>query len=104
MKEITVHELKQLNEENADFLLLDVRDQLEYDICHLNGMLIPMGELPHRLNELNPEQKIIVHCKGGGRSARATEYLEQQGFKDVSNLKGGISAWWNEIDTSMAKY
>lgn len=104
IKEVTVKELEKMKNENEDFFLLDVRDQFEYDICNLGGHLIPLAELPQRLNELNPDQKIIAHCKGGGRSSRAVEFLQQQGFKDVYNLKGGISAWWKEIDTQMDKY
>lgn len=102
--EITVQQLQELRQSNADFFLLDVRNQNEYDICHLNGHLIPLVELSNRLNELNPEQTIVIHCHAGGRSARATQYLIQQGFKKVFNLRGGITAWANEIDPAMPKY
>jgi adenylyltransferase/sulfurtransferase len=61
-------------------------------------------ELPHRLGELDPHQHIIVHCHAGGRSRRAAEFLMQHGFKHVNNLRGGISAWANEIDFKMPKY
>lgn len=104
IKEVTVQELEKMKDENADFQLIDVRDQFEYDICNINGKLIPLSELPNRLNELDPNKKTIVHCKGGGRSSRAVEYLQQQGFADVYNLKGGISTWWKEIDPLMNKY
>jgi len=104
MKEITVQELKQLKDDNANFFLLDVRDQFEYDSANLGGRLIPLRELPNQLNELDPQQLIVVHCKMGGRSAQATAYLEQQGFKNVKNLKGGILAWIEEIDSSVKKY
>lgn len=102
--EISVQELQALRQAKADFFLLDVRNPNEYAICHLNGHLIPLVELPLRLDELNPEQRIIVHCHAGGRSARATEFLIQHGFKNVSNLRGGITAWSNEIDSTMPKY
>lgn len=102
--EMTVQELQALREAKADFVLLDVRNPNEYAICHLDGHLIPLNELPSRLKELNPEQLIVVHCHAGGRSRRATEFLMQQGFKDVRNLRGGITAWANEIDPAMPKY
>lgn len=102
--EISVQELEALRDANADFFLLDVRNPDEYAICNLQGHLIPLPELASRLNELNPDQQIVVHCHAGGRSRRATEYLIQQGFKQVSNLRGGITAWANEIDPSMRKY
>lgn len=102
--EITVQELETLRNTNADFLLLDVRNPDEIAICNLQGKVIPFHELPARFNELNPEQQIIIHCHAGGRSRRATEFLMQQGFKKVFNLRGGITAWANEIDPTMAKY
>lgn len=104
IKEINVQELKKLKEEKANFFLLDVREPSEYNTCHLEGHLIPLAQLPERLNELNREQKIIVHCRGGGRSGRAVAFLQEQGFENVFNLKGGITAWINEIDPSMTRY
>ncbi len=102
--EITVQELEALKKAGADVLILDVRNEDERAICHLDGLLIPFSELPMRVHELNPKQHIVVHCHAGGRSRRATEYLLSQGFKHVQNLKGGITAWANEIDPKMAKY
>lgn len=102
--EITVQELEALKSAGADFFLLDVRNPDEYAVCNLGGHLIPFAELPERLNELNPNQHIVVHCHAGGRSARATAYLLDHGFKHVTNLRGGITAWANEIDPKMAKY
>lgn len=102
--EISVQELEALRKANGDILILDVRNPDEYTICNLAGHLIPLKELPSRLNELNPDQHIIIHCHAGGRSRRATEFLIQQGFKNVYNLRGGITAWANEIDPHMAKY
>jgi len=102
--DISVQELQALREANADVFILDVRNPDEYAICNLNGHLIPLNELPTRLNELNPDQHIVVHCHAGGRSRRATEFLLSQGFKMVQNLRGGITAWANEIDPKMAKY
>lgn len=102
--EISVHELDALRKANADIFILDVRNKDEFDLCNLNGYLIPINELPTRLTELNPDAHIIVHCHAGGRSRRATEFLLSQGFKKVFNLRGGITAWANEIDPKMTKY
>lgn len=102
--EISVQELKSLRDTNADIFILDVRNPDEFALCNLNGYLIPMNELPTRLTELNKEAHIIVHCHAGGRSRRATDFLLQQGFKKVFNLRGGITAWANEIEPSMPKY
>src|SRR5689334_20921735 len=99
--EISVHELQALREAGTSFFLLDVRNPDEYALCNLGGHLIPFAELLTRIHELNPDQHIIVHCHAGGRSRRATEVLMNQGFKKVSNLRGGITAWANEIDPSM---
>lgn len=102
--EISVQELQALKEASADIFILDVRNPDEYALCNLGGHLIPLNELPERLNELNKDQHIIVHCHAGGRSRRATSFLLQHEFKHVSNLRGGITAWANEIDPTMAKY
>ena len=102
--EISVQELEALRNANADFFLLDVRNPDEYALCNLGGHLIPFNELPARITELNPDQQIIIHCHAGGRSRRAVEFLMQQGFSNVFNLRGGITAWANEIDPKMPKY
>jgi len=102
--EISVQELEALQKAGADIIILDVRNPDEYAICNLNGYLIPMSELPTRFKELNPDKQIIVHCHAGGRARRATELLIQHGFKRVFNLRGGITAWANEINTMMPKY
>lgn len=102
--EISVQELEALRNANADIFILDVRNPDEFALCNLGGHLIPLAELPARYHELNPEQHIIIHCHAGGRSRRATEFLMQQGFKNVCNLRGGITAWANEIDPRMPKY
>lgn len=102
--EITVQELANLKKTHADVFVLDVRNPDEYAYCNIGGHLIPFPELSTRLNELNPEQHIVIHCHAGGRSRRATEFLLQQGFKNVQNLKGGITAWSEEIDPSVPRY
>lgn len=102
--EISVQELQALKESHADFFLLDVRDQWEYDICNLEGHLIPLRDLPQQLSKLDPEQLIIVHCQAGGRSSRAVAYLLEQGFKNVKNLRGGMKAWTADINPNMKQY
>ena len=86
-------------------VILDVREPSEAAICRLPGSrLIPLGELPRRLGELDPSAEIVVHCKSGGRSARAVALLREKGFTRASNLTGGILSWINEIDQSLARY
>lgn len=104
LPEISVQELEALREANADVFILDVRNPDEYAICNLNGHLIPFVELASRIHELKQDQHIVVHCHAGGRARRATEYLLSQGFSHVQNLRGGITAWANEIDPTMRKY
>ena len=102
--EITSHELVALRDTKHDFLLLDVREPHEHDICHLSSLLIPLGQLPERIAELPRDQKIIVYCKSGGRSRQACYLLLAHGFMDVSNLTGGILGWIDEQDASLSRY
>jgi sulfur-carrier protein adenylyltransferase/sulfurtransferase len=81
-----------------------VREPHEYQICNLGGHLIPLGELPKRVNELDSSREIVAHCKMGGRSAKAVDFLRKAGFKKVRNLKGGITAWADRVDKKMPKY
>jgi adenylyltransferase/sulfurtransferase len=102
---MTVHELKSHLNEHADFLLLDVREPHEYEIARIQGSkLIPLGEVEQRLEELPRDRKIAVHCKSGGRSAKAVGKLRDAGYTDVWNVTGGITAWSDEIDPSVPKY
>lgn len=93
IEEVTVEELVELQKQKKDLLVLDVREPSEYEADNMGGKLLPLGQLPERLDELNKDQLIIVHCKSGGRSSRAVAYLRDQGFSNVKNLKGGITAW-----------
>ena len=103
--EITVEVLKARIDSKEKFVLLDVREPFEWDIARIDGArLIPLGELSTRLGELNPADEIVVQCKSGGRSARAVEFLLQNGFSRVSNLAGGILAWADQIDPSVERY
>ncbi len=106
MSEITPTELKQRLDAGDDVQIIDVREQNEYDVARLpNSKLIPLGQIIHRMSEIDTERDTVVHCKGGGRSARAIEALQRAGFKGkLINLKGGIGAWSNEVDPSVPKY
>ena len=101
---ISVTELKEKLDANEDIFILDVREPHEYEISNLKGYLIPLNNLPDRINELDSSKEMIVHCKIGGRSAQAVEYLKRSGFKKVKNLVGGINAWAEKIDKSMPVY
>ena len=101
---ITVEELKKKLDAKADIFVLDVREPHEYQICNLKGYLIPVGDLPKRVNELDSSREIIAHCRSGVRSAKAVNFLRRSGFKKVYNLTGGILAWADKIDTTMPKY
>ena len=104
MAEISVEELKKKLDNKEDIFILDVREPHEYQICNLNGHLIPLNDLPKRVGELDSSREIVTHCKMGGRSAKAVAFLQQSGFKKVSNLTGGISAWAERVDPKMPKY
>jgi adenylyltransferase/sulfurtransferase len=101
---ITVEALKQKLDAKADIFILDVREPHEYQICNLKGYLIPVGDLPKRVNELDSSREIIAHCRSGVRSAKAVNFLRRSGFKKVYNLTGGILAWADKIDPTMPKY
>ncbi|MCC6586530.1 MAG: molybdopterin-synthase adenylyltransferase MoeB [Bryobacterales bacterium] len=103
--EIEVTALKTKIDRGDEFVLVDVREPHEFQIGRIPGSrLIPLGELPKRMNELNVGDEIVVHCKSGMRSAKAQTLLQQSGFKNVKNLKGGILAWSDKVDPSVPKY
>jgi len=102
--EITPRELKSRLDRGDDLYILDVREPHEYQICNLGGHLIPLGDLSRRVNELDSAREIIAHCRSGKRSAEAAEFLRKAGFKKIWNLKGGILAWSDEVDSSIPKY
>ncbi|HEV3316943.1 MAG TPA: molybdopterin-synthase adenylyltransferase MoeB [Candidatus Angelobacter sp.] len=102
--EISVEELKRRLDAKEDVFILDVREPHEYQICNLNGHLIPLNDLPKRVNELDPDKEVVVHCKMGGRSAMAVEFLHKSGFTKAKNLTGGIIAWSDKIDPKVPKY
>jgi adenylyltransferase/sulfurtransferase len=103
--EIDAKGLKAMMDSGKKFVLLDVREPHEFQIGRIPGsILIPLGEVPKRLNELDPNVDMVVHCKMGGRSAKAIEFLKTQGFTKLTNLKGGILAWSDQVDPSVPKY
>ena len=101
---IHVEDLKRRLDNKEDVFILDVREPHEYQICNIGGHVIPLNDLPKRVGELDPARETVVHCRSGMRSAKAVEFLQQSGFKDVKNLAGGILAWAEKIDPNMTKY
>src|SRR6478672_11782669 len=101
--EVTVQEMKKaMDEPKLNIKVIDVREPDEYEIAHVKGVpLLPLGSLPQRFTELDPNQIIYVHCKSGIRSLKAVKFLKEQGFKYAKSVKGGISAWSDEIDHSV---
>jgi adenylyltransferase/sulfurtransferase len=97
--------LKSRLADGKPFVLLDVREPSEYEVARLPGsVLIPLGELPARVHELDPAAETIIHCKAGGRSAKALQFLLDSGFANVCHVQGGINAWSREIDPSVPLY
>jgi adenylyltransferase/sulfurtransferase len=104
--EVSVQDLKQaLGNPGLGIKVIDVREPYEYQIAHLTGAeLMPLSQLAQRFSELDPDQPYYIHCKMGVRSMQALEFLRQQGFKNLKSVKGGITAWSDEIDPSVPKY
>ncbi|MDX1547139.1 MAG: rhodanese-like domain-containing protein [Rhodothermales bacterium] len=102
--EITVQELKELIDEGQAPVLIDVREPAEHAASRLESTLVPLGELPLRVDEIEPhreEDLVVVYCRSGARSARAVQFLQAHGFTNARNLRGGLLAWQREIDPSM---
>ncbi len=103
--EITALEVKKWMDERKPFVLIDVREPHEFQICRIPGStLVPLGDVPKRMNELNSADEIVVHCRSGQRSAQAVQLLMKAGFRKIHNLKGGVLAWAEQVDPSMPKY
>ena len=86
-------------------LILDVRERWEHDVCRITqSQLIPMQEIPTRAGELPQDQDIVVLCHHGMRSLQVVQYLEDAGFRRLHNLSGGIAAWAEEVEPTMARY
>jgi adenylyltransferase/sulfurtransferase len=106
MQEMTATELKQKLDQGEDIQIIDVREPQEYATARIpNSIHIPLGQVVGRMSEIDPQRETVVHCKMGGRSAKAIQALQQAGFTGrLINLKGGITAWSNEVDPSVPKY
>ncbi len=106
MQEVTATELKKRMDLGEDVQLIDVRQPDEHEFARIKGAkLIPLGDIVKRMNELDANREVVLHCKAGGRSAQAIEMLKRAGFTgDLKNLKGGITAWSNEVDPKIPKY
>jgi adenylyltransferase/sulfurtransferase len=104
--EVTVQEMKKaLDDPKLGIKVIDVREPDEYEIAHIKGVpLFPLSTLPQKFTELEPNQTIYIHCKIGVRSMKALRFLREQGFKYLKSVKGGITAWADEIDHSVPKY
>jgi adenylyltransferase/sulfurtransferase len=101
---IQAEELKQRIDAGENLLLLDVREEDEYAISNIGGQLIPLAELPGRVQELDASREIVALCKMGSRSAKAVQLLHKAGFPRVRSLTGGIHAWSDRVDSSVRKY
>jgi adenylyltransferase/sulfurtransferase len=98
MKQVTAKELKELIDSKADFQLIDVREEHEFEDANLKGHLIPMGEVMDRLDEISKDKQVVIHCRSGARSASIINALESMhGFTNLYNLQGGILAYINEF-------
>ena len=106
MQEITATELKQRLDAGEDIQIIDVRQPDEFAFAKIDGTkLIPLGEVAARISEIDDSKETVIHCKMGGRSAQAIEILTRSGFKgNLLNLRGGITAWSNEVDPKVPKY
>jgi rhodanese-related sulfurtransferase len=106
MAEITATELKERLDRGDSIQIIDVREPAEYEAARIpDSKLIPLREVLNRMGEIDESRETVVHCKGGGRSSRAIEALRRAGFQGkLLNLKGGITAWSNEVDPSVPKY
>jgi sulfur-carrier protein adenylyltransferase/sulfurtransferase len=106
MTEITATELKKRMDAGEDIQLIDVRQPDEYDFAKIEGAkLIPLGEIVSRMDEIDQSRETILHCKAGGRSAQAIQALQRAGFTgELRNMRGGITAWSNEVDPKVPKY
>ncbi|MCK6619367.1 MAG: molybdopterin-synthase adenylyltransferase MoeB [Calditrichaceae bacterium] len=103
--DVTPEELKKRLDRGEEIFLLDVREPLEYRFCRLEGScLVPLNDLPGRIEELDPSRETVVYCHHGIRSAWAVEFLRQAGFEKVKNLAGGIEAWAQQVDRDMPRY
>jgi rhodanese-related sulfurtransferase len=102
---VLVQEVKDLFDSKANLCLIDVRQDWEFELCHVEGSLhLPLDQLPQRLTEIPENTPLFTLCHHGIRSGHAAAFLKNAGFKDVSNIKGGIDAWAKEINPTLKTY
>lgn len=104
MNEITVQDLKKMIDNKEDFQLIDVRETFEYEMSNLNGLNIPLAGLLLEADQISKDKPVIMQCRSGARSAAAVNQLEQLGYTNLHNLKGGILAWKAEFEPDMPVY
>ena len=105
MQQLTTKQLKEFIDNDTPVFILDVREAWEFELCHIDESInIPMAEIPASKDNLDPEKLTVVICHHGMRSFQVAQYLEAEGFKNIKNLEGGIAAWAETIDSSMAQY
>jgi sulfur-carrier protein adenylyltransferase/sulfurtransferase len=106
MQEMKVDELKKKLDAKEDLFVLDVREPHEYELSNIGAELIPLDQLSGRMDEIeqHKHKEVIIMCRSGGRSARACQVLQREGFENVKNLTGGINAWAKEIDPTLPVY
>ena len=104
MKEVSVQELKEKMDNGEDFQLIDVREDFEYETSNIGGLLIPLGGILIETDKVEKDKPVIVMCRSGKRSAAAIMQLEQQGFTNLYNLKGGILAYIDNVQPELTKY
>ena len=105
VREIDVQELKKWKDSGEDLDLVDVREPNEYDLTHIGGKLIPLGQVSSRTGEISKDRKVVIMCRSGKRSSNAILELQKNfGYENLLNLKGGILAWSSEIDSNIPRY
>jgi rhodanese-related sulfurtransferase len=105
IKQLSAIELKSKILDKEQLFLLDVREPFEFAHAHIDGsVLIPLNQIPQRLREIDMEQEVVLICHHGMRSMQAANFLAQVGFRNISNLVGGIDAWSIEVDSAVARY
>jgi rhodanese-related sulfurtransferase len=103
--QVSVEELKAMQERGESPLLLDVREPQEYAVSDLAGsMKVPLGTIPNSLAKIPKDRDVVVYCRSGARSAQAVQFLRKMGFERAVNLEGGVNAWAERVDPSMRKY
>ena len=105
IREISALELKARRDRGENPLVIDVREDWELKLASIPDVVhVPMNQLPECLSQLTPDVETIVMCHAGGRSLRVAQYLANQGFTNVANLSGGISAWSQLVDATVPQY